>query len=311
MAGPVTIGSPAWRQREAVDAARAIYENPVAGAPTSPASPDSALATITQALSNHGLEALADWAYDLWIDGYDLDYIMAELRNQPAFAERFPAIAQRQEAGLPPISPDEYVSMERAFDAYVHAAGLTDFIDRNDLYTRWIAGDTSPAEAKARIDAVHQAIMLEPAETRAEMTRLFGAAAGPAAIAYYLDPVNSLPKIQQQIRQASIGGAAIRSMYGLLNQDETLMLDQLGVDPGRAAEGFGNIVARQELASALPGEIGDTISRNEMLEAEFADNVVVQQRIERQRARRRATAEGGGQYRVGRTGVGGLGDSSQ
>lgn len=266
---------------------------------------------IKQMLDDYGLGALTDWAYGLLTKGYSTDYILAELRNQPAFKERFPAIEARKAAGLPPISPAEYVATERAYDAYMHSAGLTDLYDRKSLYTKWITGDVSPSEAKDRGDAAYRAVMSEPVEVRAEMTRMFGVAAGPAAVAYYLDPSHALPKIQQQLQQAEIGGAAIRSTYGLLSVGEAELLGNLNVSTQQAEAGFGDLARRKELTQALPGEVGDTITRQEQLGAEFGGDAAAQAKFERAAAQRKATASGGAQYRLTQKGVAGLGSTTR
>lgn len=287
-------------------------DNPPGQVPGSTAAPDmGARAYLEQVLGEYGLEAAAEWAYGLWVQGYEVQYIMAELRKRPEWADRFPGMEARRAAGLTPISAAEYVATERVYDEYMHAAGLTGMFDRKGLYTRWIGGDVSPGEAKARVEGAHQAAMAEPLETRQEMQRMFGVAAGPAAIAYFLDPQNSLPLITSQLRQAQIGGTSIRSMYGLLSQTEAENLDRLGVNVDAAQQGFGDLVRRRELNAALPGEAGETITRQEQLAAEFAGDAIAQEKYERAASRRRATAQGGGQYRVARTGVVGLGDSSQ
>lgn len=288
-----------------------VGPKPIGTQPVTGGEEGGARAYLQQVLGEYDLEDLTDWAYDLWARGYQIEYILAELRNQPAFADRFPAIAARRAAGLPPISPAEYIATERAFDQYMHAAGLTGMFDRKNLYTRWISGDVSPAEAKSRVEAAHQAVMAEPLEVRQEMQRMFGIAAGPAAIAYFLDPANAVPLIQSQIRQSQIGGAAIRSMFGVLDQTEAEELDRLGVDATQAQQGFGDLARSRELMAPLPGEVGENIGRDEQIDAQFAGNVVAQERIERQRSRRRAAADGGSRYRLGQEGVIGLGDSSQ
>lgn len=314
-----TPGPQGWRpltpaQQTAGQQAQSLLDRAFGtGTATTPTAPTTdqanAQAQISSVLAEYGLESLGPWAYDLMVQGYDLGYILNELRNRPEFEERFPAIAARRAAGLPPLSPAEYVATERAYDAYMHASGLTGMFDRKSLYTAWLSGDVSPAEAKARADTAFQAVQAEPLEVRAEMQRMFGVLAGPASVAYYLDPKNSLPKIQQQLQQAEIGGASIRSMYGLISVDEAAMLGNLGVDANAAEQGFGDLVRRRELLTALPGENGETISRQDQLAAEFQGDAVAQEKFERMAQRRRNAVAGQTRYRVVQGGVSGLGSA--
>lgn len=272
--------------------------------------PKGAEAYLRQILGEYELEELAPWALDLMINGYDITYILAELRNRPEFKAAFPEIDLRRADGRTPLSPADIIGMRRGYDEYMHAAGLTGMFDRKSLYTKWIVGDVSPVEAKARAEEAYDMVMQEPLEVRAEMSRLFGVAAGPAAVAYYLDPTNALPMIQSQMRQAQIGGASIRSMYGLLTAEEAKTLDQLGINSQQAQQGFGELVHNRELFSVLPGEAGDNINRDEQMAAEFKGDELARQRVERSVARRRAQAEGGSRYRVTQRGVGGLGQTT-
>lgn len=263
-------------------------------------------------LDQYGLGSLTPWAYDLLVQGYSIDYILAELRKRPEFRERFPAIFERQARGKAPISPAEYIELERSYDALMRATGLRGFFSRQELYTKWIVGDVSPTEAKARADAAYRAAVSEPIEVRQELARLFGQGAGAVAVAYYLDPKNALPVILRRLQAGEIAGAAIRSTYSLLTKAEVMRLTELGVDEQGAEEGFGALARSRELFGGLPGEAGaDEITREEQLAAAFEGNTEQQSAIERQASRRKAVFAGGGGYRVSRTGVTGLGDASR
>ncbi|MCP4227368.1 MAG: hypothetical protein GY773_28825, partial [Actinomycetia bacterium] len=61
-----------------------------------------------------GLEGLVDWAMGILGEGgFSQDKLEIELERQPAFLERFPAIFERREAGLPPVSVSDVLIYER------------------------------------------------------------------------------------------------------------------------------------------------------------------------------------------------------
>lgn len=268
-------------------------------------------AQLQAVLDGYGLGSLTGWAYGLLTQGYSIEYILAEMRNRPEFRERFPAIFERQRLGKTPLSPAEYIELERSYDTVMHAAGITGLFDRRKLYTSWLVGDVAPTEAKNRADMAFAAAQAEPLEVRQELTRLFGIGAGAAAVAYFLDPQGALPKLQTYLREAQVGGASLRSTYGLLSRDELDRLGALGVSGDEAQGTFDELARRRELYQALPGEAGETITREQQLAAGFEGNAQAQQAMERAASRRKAAFAGGAQYRRDRTGVVGLGDTSR
>lgn len=268
-----------------------------------------ALATIRGVLDQYGLGSLADWAWPLVQQDFGPTYILQELRNQPAFKARFPGIEARAKAGLPPLSPADYVATEARYDAVLHEAGLTNMFDRNDLYLKWIVGDVSAGEAADRAKAAYQAAMGESLEVRSELVRIFGSDAAGVATAYWLDPTNALPKIQQRLAAGQIAGGAVRSGFSLLTREEAEELSSLGVTGDQAQQGFGDLAQKAPLFISLPGENADTIDRSTQIGAEFKGNAAAQKTIEDRAASRRGQVNAGAAYVVGAKGVGGLGSA--
>lgn len=271
----------------------------------------NARATIGGLLNQYGLGSLTDWAWGLYTAGYNTDYIMQELRNRPEFQQRFPGIALRQKNGLSPISPNDYVALERSYDEILHASGLNSFYDRNTMYTQWIGGDVSPTEVKARADLASQAAFAEPVEVRAELQRMYGPSSVAVATAYFLDPTNALPEAQRRLAASEIGGGSLRSGYGLLTRDEAEHLASIGVTGDQAQQGFGKLTSQRELFSALPGEAGyQGLSQDQQIAAQFEGNATDQMAIQREAQARIAAFSGSTSYRVGQQGVAGLGSTS-
>lgn len=270
----------------------------------------NAFATIKEALNKYGLGSLADWAWPLAQQGYSVAYVLQQLRDRPEFKARFPAIEIREKNGLTPLSPADYVALESQYDTAIHQTGMTGLFDRNDLYTKWIGGDVSASEVHDRAQAAYQAAMGEPLDVRAELVRMYGPDASGVATAYFLDPTNSLPKIQQRLRSGEIAGGSSRSGYGLLTREEAESLADLGISGQQAQAGFGDLAQKQELFGALPGENVSTIGRSSQIAAEFGSNTAAQQEIEQRAASRKAQVNSGARYGIGSGGVTGLGSAA-
>lgn len=271
----------------------------------------SAKATISSTLNDYGLSSLTDWAWGLYLQGYDTTYIFNELRNQPAFKDRFAGMAVRQAAGLTPISPTQYVQREAAYDQATHAAGINGFFDRNALYTQWIGGDVSAAEVSQRAQNAYQAALGEPLDVRAELHRIYGDDAAGVATAYFLDPKNTLGEAQRRLQAGEIGAGSSRSGFGLLTRQEAEQLAGLGVTGTQAQQDFGKLAGESELFTPLIGQgnAETAITRQQQIDGMFGANAEAQKAIDRQAGGRVAQFSGprGGQSK---TGVAGLGEAT-
>lgn len=270
----------------------------------------NAQALISTMLDGYGLGSLASWAWGLVQDGYDANYVMAQLRDRPEFKQRFPAMDIRKQNGLTPLSPAEYVQLESQYDSVIHQTGMNGMFDRNDLYTKWIGGDVSQSEVHDRAQAAYQAAMGEPVDTRAELVRLYGNDAAGVATAYFLDPTNALPKIQERLRSGEIAGGSVRSGFGLLTRQEAESLADLGITGDQAQAGFGDLTQKRELFGALPGEQASDIGRQQQIGAEFGSDANAQEAVTRRATLRRSQVNSGGTYGVGSGGVTGLGSAA-
>lgn len=302
---------------------------PVAAAPPPPAGTSTGVGGLTPdqlntqsiiqaTLRQYGLDTpeLTQWAHDAVVNGTTADQLNLELYDPSSTPGKvvdrlYPAIAKRRTGGLPPISIGDYVNTADTMRQLVSRAGLTDYTDVPTLVDDWIAGDVSPSEAQDRIQTAQAAVFTEPPEVRAEFEREFNVPHPlGAATAYFLDPANTVPKIKQQLTAAQIGGAAVRTGYGLLTADETTRLAQLGVTGDQAQQGLSQLGQQRQLFAPLPGETGGTgVSTDEQLAAQFGADVNAQQRIEQQRRARLAVFGGGGGFGPNQRGVGGLGVS--
>ena len=158
--------------------------------PTVTTAQTDAMQQIQAQLDAYGLGSLASFAWTEIQAGRSADEVARDLRKTPEFNNRFPGIAQREKAGLPAISPAEYVSYEKTATELMRAAGLPKgFYDSTDDFTTLIASDVSPAELNQRVQQAKEATYNIPAEVSARLYSQFGLAPGSGALAaYYLDP---------------------------------------------------------------------------------------------------------------------------
>lgn len=171
-----------------------------------------ASAYLTGVLQAYGLESLSDWAMGALQRGLSAEQIIQEMRATPEFAARFPAIKQREQAGLPPISPAEYVTYERNAAQMMRDAGLPPgFWDSPDDFTTLIAADVSASELGDRITRGFTRMRYEvPEEVRDVFADWFGPSGDSALAAFFLDPDRAKPILMDMASEAFVGGTAKR-----------------------------------------------------------------------------------------------------
>lgn len=278
-----------------------------------PGNPDtSAKLTLVAFLNQFGLGGLAEWAWQTYTGagGGDLgmQLVQAELPDQALFKQRFPAIAERTKAGLPSISPADYINYETTIRQAFTAHGLplpTTGGAFNDIITRLLVGDVSAAEVvNQRIGSAFDRVNNAPVEVRQAFQRLWGVQGDSAMAAYFLDQTHSAPELERLSKAADVAGTAQR--FGIdINRDRALRLADLGADNNLGA--FSQLGQLSPLFNANPGEQNPDLSlANEGVAAAFGEDATSQQAINRRLATRKAELEGGGGPVTGTTGQGGV-----
>ena len=99
---------------------------------------------------NYGLDSLAGKIYDYVKNGYSADTISILLQDTPEYKARFKGNEARLKAGLPVLSPADYINTENAYRQILRQSGLpSGFYDSTDDFTDWISKDVSPTEVQS------------------------------------------------------------------------------------------------------------------------------------------------------------------
>jgi len=281
---------------------------PPPAAPPLSATQQSAWAILAQTLTSYGfsgtdLANLENFVQTELINGTGTDQINLDLMQTPEFAKRFPAIVSRRNAGLPPISPAEYVTLERQYAQLERAAGLPQgFGDYNAL----IANDVSPSELSSRIQKGYVAMLQAPREALQALSDYYGLGQGTMA-AYFLDPTKAEPIVEQQAQAALIGGAGIRTGYGEPTAAQALRLAELGISESAAQQGFMNLVHQRQLEGTLPGQAQQALTPDQLLGSEFGGDQATKDLLARRAEDQKAAFAGSTAFRETATGITGLG----
>lgn len=253
-----------------------------------------AQALIGAVLSDYGLQSLASWAWQEITSGASSAQVLTDMYQTPQFKARFPAIGLRNQAGLPPISPADYVNYEDTLQQYESQYGLPQgALSNKDTVTQFIAGDVSTSEVQARVQQGFQAVAYAAPEVRQAFTSMFGASGDGALAHYFLDPTKALPLLEQQATAAQIGGTT--AMGGVnVDTDTAMRLAAMGVTQSQASSAVQQLDKTSPLFNATVTEKDNLSASRQGIEAAFGLNPTAEQQIQQRQESREAAFAGGG-----------------
>ena len=169
-----------------------------------------AIALLTKTFEGYGLGSLASRIAEYVYQGYSSDTVSLLLQDSPEYKQRFAGNDARVKAGLPILSPKEYLSQESAYRAILQNSGLPKgFYDETSDFADFIAKDVSATELNQRVQAAAKAIDNTDPYYREALQNMYGLDAGHM-IAHLLDPEKAAPLVEKQAKAVEYGAAALR-----------------------------------------------------------------------------------------------------
>lgn len=264
---------------------------PPSAPPTTPTNPISATpgadAYLRNLLREYGLESLTEWALSALRRGLSAEQIVQEMRNTPEFKDRFPAIEARKAAGLPPISPGEYVQYEREARQTMMEFGLpADFYNSTDDFTRLLVADVSPNELRSRVESGYNRMMMAPPEVRDVFNDWFGVNGNSALAAFFLDPDRAKPVIMKMAEQAFVGGTGRRFGFEIDPSVAAQVVSTGG--SGQAPDAFSGLAEARAYFDETISETQDLRAEDEGVRAAFSLDGEAAQTVRRRQEQRAA-----------------------
>lgn len=198
-----------------------------------------AYVALTNLFDSYGLSSLAPKIYDYIKNGYSADTISILLQNTTEYKQRFAGNEARKAAGLPVLSPSEYLATEASYRQIMQQAGLpSGFYDQPSDFTTWIGKNVSPTEIQNRVDLATQATTLSNPSYRQALNQM--GITDNQLTAYFLDPTRALPTLQKSAATAAIGAEALQQ--GLtFDVQYAGQLASSGVTQQQAQQGYAQI----------------------------------------------------------------------
>lgn len=271
----------------------------------------SAYAFLDSTLKQYGLTSLEAWIKTQLINGTPQEQVALDIYQTPEFQARFPAIFSRQKAGLPPLSPTDYINLEDSYTQILSDAGMpAGFYDSKADFTNFIGNDVSPTEFKNRIDGAYETVSQAPQDVRNAFAQFYGPSGDAALAAYVLDSKTATPILLKHAQAAEIAGTGMR--YGFMTNQ--------GIDEGLAAQditqqqadaGFAKGAMLQPL---MHGTISDTdsstLGEGGVTAGLFGSTPGASLALAQAEKAKQADFSGAGQAASSSTGIIGLGKSS-
>jgi hypothetical protein len=158
-----------------------------------------------------------------------LTLLQFDSRYNAKFNERFAANVVRQKAGKPVLSPGEYLKLEQAYSKVFQSYNLPKF-NTQDYYDKFIVADTDPTEVTERVQMAYDRIINDEPVLKT-FNKFYSSLGLGDIVTGMLDPANQLPALQQKVKAAEIGGAAVR---------QGLTASELATTPETTA-GYSNV----------------------------------------------------------------------
>lgn len=274
---------------------------------------------VRDLFQNYGLpRSLADWAYNVLVEGASGTEMVQRMYDRPEFRERFKAMFEyrKRNPNLPAISPSEVLAFEREGAQLMRSAGMPpQFYDHWSDFVAPISSGMSMAELAERVEGSFQRVTAAPRGVREAFTSFFGPSGDAALAAFFLDPTKALPALRIQVRAAEAAGAGFNFGF-TLGRDRAIEVAEAGYDFGSAQDRFANLFQVAPLFQETVGEAAtgiDLQAEDEGVEALFglAGAGESTTAIERRRDERTAAfgGSGGAQGSV-QSGARGLGSAT-
>lgn len=250
-------------------------------------------------LRQYGLDSLTTWAMDALARGLSGTQVEQEMRQQPAFIARFPAISERERLGLPAISPAEILANERQYAQIMRNNGMPpSFYDQPEDFTRLLVADKSPAEVQTLVEDGFTRVRQAPPEVRTAFRDYFGVDGDSALAAFFLDPERARPALMKMATQAEIGGAG-RQFGFAVSADTAGRIAETTGGQG-AAQTFGQLAETKPLFDATVTEAPSLTAAKEGVAAAFGLDAQSRDAVRKRQEERQAQFSGFG----GRSGIG-------
>jgi hypothetical protein len=217
---------------------------------------ESAFALLKLEFDKYGLGSLVDTVKKYIMAGSPVEEVTLKLRETPEYQARFAGNQLRLKAGLNVYDEATYLQLENAYDQVFTSYGVTEAagntVDaRRARYAGFIGGTISPDEVKGRVQLAVAAAN-EDEITKSTLRELYPSITDKDIVSYFLNPKETLPKLQTKVQAAQVGAAAVRQ--GLVTNVATAEeLVAMGITEAEAEKAYSAYAGMKPTLDLLSG----------------------------------------------------------
>ena len=244
---------------------------------------ESAFGILKNEFVNYGLGSILDSVKNLILTGSSPEEVVLTLRTTPEYLKRFAGNKLRLDAGLNVYDEATYLDLENAYDQIFTSYGVEEAAGntraaRQAKYAEFIGGTKSPDEIKGRVQLAVLASQ-EDAVTKATMKELYPMLTDKDLVSYFLNPKETLPKLETKIRAAQVGAAAVRQglVTNVATAEELVGLGVTEEEAERAYSAYAYDKPRIDLLSGLD-PTKDNLVDQQVAEGALLKNLASEQR---------------------------------
>ena len=244
---------------------------------------ESAFGVLKKEFDKYGLGSLVDSVKNLILTGSSPEEVVLTLRTTPEYLKRFAGNKLRLDAGLNVYDEATYLDLENAYDQIFTSYGVEEAVGntraaRQAKYAEFIGGTKSPDEIKGRVQLAVLASQ-EDAVTKATMKELYPMLTDKDLVSYFLNPKETLPKLETKIRSAQVGAAAVRQglVTNVATAEELVGLGVTEEEAERAYSAYAYDKPRIDLLSGLD-PTKDNLVDQQVAEGALLKNLASEQR---------------------------------
>jgi len=257
----------------------------------------SAFSTLKGEFEKYGLGSLADTVKNLVLNGTPIAEATLKLRDTPAYQLRFAGNTTRLKEGKNLYDEGTYLGLENDFAESFAAYGQNALLgptreSAQAKFAEYIGMDKSPVEIKNRIKLAVDEVKGRP-EILKTFNEYFPSLDENDLVSYFLDPKDTLSRLQTKVQTAQIGTAASRQ--GLQSSAaNSLELAQFGLTEEQANVGYQKVARDlptvEKLGSIDNVNINQTTTENAYLKGLASEQRKIDQAAERERNRFNSSA---------------------
>jgi hypothetical protein len=168
---------------------------------------------LSDTLTSYGMQGMAAViarirAENPEISSEDLTFLLKnDSRYNAEYTKRFAGNAKLKAAGLPTLDDATYLKTENEYKKIFTSYGAT-ALANNDYYATLIGNRMDAVDVTGRLNLAYDRLQATP-NVKDAFKRFYGAVTDGDILSAMLDPTTQIPQLEQKVKAAEIGGAAL------------------------------------------------------------------------------------------------------